>query len=209
MSRLRTNTVEFASVIRAVVLDSNAGGVTPQSYSFLLNYPSFYVNPGAAMGAMTTVASLLANEQKVFDEYKVTSMTVKYLPWVTGQVRVDTAVAFTAPVDPTLVMAVDYDDAAIWSSNAKSLNSQNPAIYHSYSPKIAQIVMKQTDPIDGAKWLNLGAITASYTTPPDPNNPAKLASVKLRKFGYHLANTTEGSIYAEWTCLFKASYTLS
>jgi hypothetical protein len=209
ISRLRSNTVEFASVIRGAVLDANAGGIGPQSYSFFLNYPGYYANPGAAVGQMTTISSVIANEQKVFDEYKVTSLHVKYLPWVTGQVRVNTAVAFTAPSDPTLVMSVDYDDSAIWSSNAKALNSQNPAIYHSYAPGIQSLTMRQRDRVDAMKWLNLGSIVPNLTTPPDPNNPAKIGSVKVRKFSYQLNATTEGTFYAEWTVLFKGVYTLS
>jgi len=209
VSRLRTNTMEFASVVRGAVTDSNTGGVTAQSYAFLLNNPGWYRTPAGGFAQCPTLTPLLADEVKVFDEYRVIKLTLKYMPWVTGQVRVNTAVAFTAPSDPTLVMSIDYDDPANWVSNAQCLASQNPGVYHAYEPRMQVLSMVQKDSVDGRKWLNFQAITPSGTTPADPNNPAKLASIKVRKFGYQLASTTEATFYPEWTILLKAAYTLA
>jgi len=209
ISRLRTNTVEFASTIRGLITDSNAGGTTAQSYSFFLNYPTYYRNPGGTIAQMTTVAGLISDEKSVFDEYKVSKLVLKYLPWCNAQIRVNTAVAYTAPSDPTLIMSVDLDDSAGWSTNQQALGSQNSAVYSSYANKIPKITMLQHDKLVEMQWLNFQAIVPNQTTPPDPNNPVKLASIKVRKFGYQLAATAEGSMYAEWTVIFKGSYTLN
>jgi len=209
ISRLRTNTVEFATIIRGSVNDANSStGTGPQSYCFPINYPGYFVNPASGITTLTQ-APLLADEKAVFDEYRVVKVQVKYLPWVTGQVRVCSAVAFTAPSDPTLIMSVDYDDLALWSSNTKALNSQNPAMYHAYEPKMQVITMTQQDSVDGRKWLNFQAIAPSLTSPPDPNNPAKIGAIKVRKFGYQLTGTTEATFYVEWTVLLKGVYTLA
>jgi len=208
VSRLRSNTAEFATLIRCSVGDFNAAAITNQGYSFFLNYPSYYRVPAGTITQMSA-PTLLANEQKVFDEYKVVKLVVKYMPWVTSQVRVNTAVAFTAPSDPLLIMTVDYDDSAIFTSSTKALNAQNAALHNCYEPTLKVCSMKQMDPVDKQKWLNLGAIIPNATTPPDVNNPAKLASIKLWKDAYQLANTVEGSIFAEWTVIFKGIYSLA
>jgi len=159
---------------------------------------------------MTNVAGLLVDEQKVFDEYKVLKLQVKYLPYVTGQVRVNTAVAFTAPTDPLLIMSMDYDDSVAWGSTlTQPLNSQNPAIYMKYSDQIRTITMKNKDKAQLGNWLNTQGIIPNVTTPPDPNNPSKLASIKTYTSAYQLASTAEGAFIAEWTCLFKGAYTLA
>jgi hypothetical protein len=209
ISRLRTNTAEFATVVRGAVSDSNSTNTNPQSYSFYLNYPGYYVNPASTIAQLPIMTNLIANEQKTFDEYKVTEMKVYYVPWVTGQVRVNTAVAFTAPVNPLLVMAPDLDDASLWSSDTKAYNAQNKSLFHRFSPGIFVCSQVQTDPIDARKWLNLQAIIPNSTTPPDPNNPAKTAAMKARVFGYQLTATTEGQFIVEWTVLMRGSYTLA
>jgi len=209
IARLRTNTAEFATVVRGAVSDSNSANTNPQSYSFYMNYPGYYVNPASTIAQLPIISNLIANEQKVFDEYKVTKMNVTYVPWVTGQVRVNTAVAFTAPVNPLLVMAPDLDDAALWSTDVKAYNAQNRSIFHRYSPVIASCTQRQVDTVDARKWLNFQAIVPNSTTPPDPNNPAKTAAMKARVFGYQLTATTEGQFIVEWTVLVKGSYTLA
>jgi len=158
---------------------------------------------------MANVTGLLANEQKVFDEYKVTSLNVKYVSWITGQVRVSTAVALTAAISPLLVWGTDADDSANWTTRSKALSSQSPAIKNRYFGGIHSFRMKQTDPVDASKWLNLGAIIPSSSTAADPNNPAKLASLKVWIDGYQLTNATEGEFICEWTVIFKGSYTLA
>lgn len=209
ISRLRTNTVEFAQLVRGSITDSNTGATTAQGYSFFLNYPGYYFGPSSTIALLPNKTSLLADESKVFDEYKVTKLTVKYLPWVTEQARVNTSVAFTAPVDPTLIMSVDQDDYAPFTSLSQALGSQNPAIYHSYSSSIKEIAMRQKDRVDAGKWLNFQARIPSTSTPPDPNNPAKISAVKVWKAGYQLASTSEGTFYAEWIVILRGSYTLA
>jgi len=194
---------------RGTVSDINSGGVTSQSYSFFLNYPTYYVNPSGTIAQVSTFGSVFTDEKAVFDEYRVVDLTVKYLPWVNGQLRVNTAVAFTAPSNPLLVMSVDYDDSTIWTSDAKALNAQNPAMYHAYTSSMKVQRMQQRDKVDAEKWLNFQAIAPSLTSPPDPNNPSKLSAVKVRKFGYQLNATTEGTFILEWTVLVRGVYTLA
>jgi len=210
IARLRTNTAEFAQLVRGSFQDSNSGGTTPQGHSIFLNYPTYRVTPAGTIAQCSTVTGLLANEQKVFDEYKVTSLKVKYLSWVTGSIRVNTAVAFVGPLSPILIMGFDLDDSAIWTTYAKAISAQQPAMYNKYSGNgMHSITMRQRDPVDKQKWLNLGAIIPNTSTPPDPNNPSKLASVKIYVDAYQISNTTEATIICEWTVLFKGSYTLA
>jgi hypothetical protein len=210
IARLRTNSAEFAQLVRGSFQDFNSAATTAQGYSVFLNYPTYRTTAGGVIGQCPTVTGLLANEQKVFDEYKVTKLTVKYLSWVTGSIRVNTSVAFTAPSTPILIMGIDLDDSAIWTTYAKALSAQNPAVYNRYSGGgMHTMTMRQRDSVDKQKWLNLGALLPSLTSPPDPNNPSKLATIKIYVDGYQVANTTEATIICEWTVLFKGSYTLA
>jgi len=109
-----------------------------------------------------------------------------------------------------LVMGKDLDDSALWTSAAKAYGSQNSAIYNRFkSGGMPRMTMRQADKLEQMKWLNLGAIIPSASSPPDPNNPAKLSSVKLWIDQYHVANVNEALIIAEWTVLFKGSYSLA
>lgn len=209
VSRLRTNTTEFATNVRAQIFDSNTGAVTAQSYCFFLNYPTYYRNAAGTIAQMSNFSGVLGNEQKVLDEYKVVALKVMYMPWIT-QVRVNTAVAFTSPTDPALIMSIDYDDGGLWTTFAKALSSQNPAIFSSYSDRMPTIVMRQHDKVQRESWLNTQAMVPNATTPPDPNNAVgKLSAVKIWKQGYQLASTAEGAVFAEWTVLYRGVYTLA
>jgi len=209
VSRLRTNSCEFAQVVRGALRDFNPSTAGPQSYAFFLNYPSYYRAASGGIAQVTDITGLLSQEQKVFDEYKVSKLVVKYVSWVTAQVRVNTAVAFTAPSSPLLIWAADADDSAVWTTKAKALGAQGSAIKNRYFGGMHVFSQRQTDAVDRAKWLNLGAIIPSNSSPPDPNNPAKLSCLKVWIDAYQLANTTEGEFLVEWTVLFKGSYTLA
>jgi len=209
IARLRTNTAEFAQTVRGSFTDLNSGGIGSQSYAVFLNYPSYRVTAGGVISQCTYVTGLLANEQKVFDEYKVTRLKIKYMPWVTGQVRVASAVAYTAASSPLMVVGLDLDDSALWTTRAKALGTQNPGIYNRYCDRLLTFSMSQRDPVDKQKWLNLGALIPSASAPPDPNNPSKLSCIKFFIDGYLLMGSVEGEIFCEWTVIFKGSYTLA
>jgi len=212
IKRLRTNSAEFAQTVRGYFNDINTSGVGAQAYSVFLNYPSYYRNAAGTIAQTGVVTGLLAQEQKVFDEYKCTRLKVTYLSYVTGQVRVAyvaASAAAGAPSTPLFVMGTDLDDSALWTTSAKAISSQNPAIFNRFDPKgMRTCVMRQVDSLEKQKWLNLGAIIPSTSAPPDPNNPAKLSCVKLWNDGYVLTNVPEALIMCEWTVLFKGSYTL-
>lgn len=214
ISRLRTNSAEFAQTIRGFFNDVNTGGVGGQSYAVFLQYPSYYRNAAGAIAQVGAVTGLLAAEQKVFDEYKVVKQTVKYMSWFTGQNRVADVAAPSATgmaVSPILIMGTDADDAALWTSVSKALGSQSiGAVKNKYSSGgMHTLVQRQIDQVEQQKWLNLGAIVPNSTSPPDPNNPAKLSSTKIWVDAYLLANQVEGCVFCEWEVLFKGSYTLS
>jgi len=190
-------------------VDANSTGTSGQSYTFYLNYPGYIRNPAGTIAQITNVASLFANEQKVFDQYKVKSLTIKYLPFVTSKARVDSAVAFTAPTDSTLIMTDDYDDSALFVNISKALNCQNPSIYNCYNGSMPTLTMRQQDPVDAAKWLNCQVSIPSGSASADPNNTAKLSSVKIWKQGYQLMSTGEANIFAEWLMVYKGMYTIS
>lgn len=211
VSRLRTNSVEYATVIRGAVQSLNTGGVGGQAYAFYLNYPGEYFTPAAAIAQCPNVSGILAEEQKMFDEYRVLSLKVRYLTWVTQQSRVSTAVAFTAPTDPLLCLTLDYDDAGLFTTTNKALSAQNqPAWYNSYSDRVVPtITMKQEPGTPSTTWLNIQSIVPGGAAPADADVPTKRASVKVWKQAYLLANTVEATILAEWTVLLKSTYSLA
>jgi len=212
ISRIRTNTAEFPTVIRGYFNDINTGGIAGQSFSIFLNNPTYYRNAAGSITQMNA-PSILANEQKVFDEYKVKSLKVSYLPFYTGQVRVaNVAVAVTAgsPISPLLILGYDLDDSALFTSAAKATNSQQTVFFNKFNAgQRPALTMNQVDKVDSMKWLNLGALVPNLTTPPDPNNPSKLASVKTWTDAYMLANNVDGIFICEWTVLLKGVYSLS
>jgi len=212
VARLRTNSAEFAQTVRGFFNDVNTTGVASQAYAVFLQYPSYYRNAAGTVTQCSVVTGLLAQEQKVFDEYKVVSLKVKYLPFLTGQVRVADVAAPAiagAPASPLLIMGVDADDGALWTSVSKAVGAQNPAIMSKYQQGIPTQTMVQTDKVEKLKWLNLGFIIPSASASADPNNPAKLSSCKLWVDGYQIANQVEGLVICEWTVLFKGSFTLA
>jgi len=205
--------VEFAAKVRSYFSDNNAGGVGGQSYAVFLNYPTYYRNAGGTIAQMGVVGTLLANEQKVFDEFKVVSLEVRYLPFFTGQSRVADVAAPAiagAPASPLLIMGTDNDDAALFTNVNKALNSQNGQLFNKFNDRaMPRMRQRQTDKIDALKWLNLGAIVPSLSAAADPNNPAKLASTKIWVDGYFLSTQTEALILCTWTCMFKGVFTIS
>jgi hypothetical protein len=209
IARLRTNTVEFTSTVRGAFSDFNTAGVSPQSFAFFLNYPTYYRNNAGSIAQLATVAHVFASEQKVFDEYKVSKLQVMYQKWLVGQIRVSTAVALTAPQDPLLILGSDNDDSADWTGTPQAYNTQGVAIHHVYSePSLITYSMVQPDSASAAKWLNVQAAVPNQTTPPDPNNPSKLASIKAFKAAYQAMNTTEGVFFCEWTVHFRGVQTI-
>ncbi len=175
-----------------------------------LNYPT-YVRDAAGSVAQVTASNLLPNEQKVFDEYKVVSLRVTYISWVTEQARVSTAVALTAPTDPKVYMLSDFDDSALLTGEAKALNAQSATVFNCYRPtnKPPSMLMKQPDKDQADRWLNLGAIIPNPTTAPDPYSTGKLACIKIWKNAFLLASTIEATLYYEWEVRFRGTYTLA
>lgn len=217
------NNFEFTSVIHGSFADSNSttSGV---GFSFFLNYPTYIRNGAGSIVQCSNVANLLANEQKMFDEYKVLSLTVRYVPFLQASILLSnftTAVGNSTPTpvapqwDPTIIVSQDNDDSANLTSIAKALSGQGMAIFTRQSPRglITLAKMTQVDKIEKMKWLNLGAIVPNVSTPPDPNNPVKLASVKVWTGigvgnAYPLASTSVGVYVLSWLIKTKGVYTL-
>lgn len=222
LRRATLNNFQFTSVVRATVGDSNTTTASV-GVSFFLNYPTYYRNIAGTIVQMTNVAALLANEQKVFDEYKVITLTLKYMPYLTNNVPLssyttaagNTGVTQIAPPwDPSIIVGQDNDDSAVLTTVAKALSNQGINYRSRVGNDVRTLwVMKQVDPIEQMKWCNLGAIIPNVSSPPDPNNPIKLASIKCwtgigPAAAYPLANTTIGVYVAEWMVKFKGVYTL-
>jgi len=220
LKRLGLNNVIFPSVVRGTIQDSHTGATTGLSHAFFLNYPTYYRDGNTgSIQQMNTVPSLLANEQKVFDEYKVHSLKLDYVPFMQGQnflvsyttASGNTGVTNVAPVmDPTVVVGNDLDDGALFTSASKALNSQGAAIHSRFGFQPIRLTeFLQTDGVEKQKWLNLGAIIPNISTPPDPNNPAKLASTKVWTNGYAVTSASHGLFVCEWKVWFKGVYTIS
>jgi len=209
LKRVSMNNMCFPIVIRGLVNDFAASGVGSQALAFFVNYPTYYRNPAGSIAQAATVSSLLANEQKTFDEYRVESLKVSYLPFLQN------SVSTTGMFDPTVAAGVDLDDSADFTTAGRALNSQGLAIKlrTGQQAPIPLCDFQQVDSVEKAKWLNLGAIIPSTSTAADPNNPAKLSSVKvytgLTAPAYPLTNTTIGLFLLEWCMILRGTYTIS
>lgn len=219
IKRLQLNNMTFPTIVRCAQLDQFTA-TTAAALSFFLNYPSYYRNTGGTIAQMTQTASLLANEQKVFDEYKVQALKLYYLPFEANSVYLNsyttatgnTGVSQVAPNwDPSVIVGLDLDDSANYTTLPKALNSQGfGGMYLRTGNAVKSLItMKQVDPLEKLKWLNLGAIIPNVTTPPDPNNPAKMASIKVYTGGYPIINSAVGWFVAEWEVIMRGAYTLS
>jgi len=223
--RAKLNNFTMPQMIRATGSDFNSGGTGSAVSTFFLNYPTYFRNNGGSIAQMGSVASILANEQKVFDEYKVLELSLSYIPFEQNSLVVasyttasgNTGVNAVAPLwDPSIITAVDLDDGANWTTVSKALNAQGANVRMRTSNKVIPLMkFRQVDELDSMKWLNLGSIVPNVTTPPDPNNPSKLATIKiwtgvhLTLMAYPVTNTTVGAFLAEWLVLLRGTYTLS
>jgi len=102
----------FRTRMTCVQNDSNAGGAGSQAVSFFQNYPTYFRNPSGSIAMMTVVPDSYANEFKMFDEYKVHSLTVKYIPWSNYSTWVNAGTS----LDPSAYWTVDQDDSALITS---------------------------------------------------------------------------------------------
>lgn len=225
IKRLRLNNFTFPQIIRGVVADQKASAVSSAAFSFFLNYPSYYRNDGGTIAQTTYVCTILANEQKTVDEYKVLELRLSYLPFLQNSLMVasyttaagNSGVTDVAPAwDPSMSVSLDLDDSGNLTSQGKALNSQAIGMHTRTGQSLKTLMtFPQVDPIEKMKWLNLQGIVPNVTTPPDPNNPSKLASIKVYTglvttgSAYPLANTTIGGFIAEWVCYMRGTYTLS
>jgi len=220
MKRVALNSFTFPTIVRATINDSKTGAMTGNAFSFFLNYPTYYRDGNTGtIAQMQNVPTLLANEQKVFDEYKIHSCRLEYFPYIRGidllssytTASGNTGVTNISPVvDPSVITAIDLDDSALFVSYAKALNAQGAAFKSRFGTQpIFLAEFKQQDKVEAMKWLNLGAIIPNTSTPPDPNNPAKLASIKVWTNGYPLNSSAMGNFICTWKVWFKGVYTIS
>lgn len=209
------NRMQFTCLVRGTYADSNTA-TTGAGFSFFLNFPTYLRNQAGAIVQCTGAPTIFANEQKVFDEYKVSSLTLRYIPYLQAGVQLasyttatgNSGVTDVAPsFDPTIIVGVDGDDSALFTSYNKALNSQGSAMHTRFGNYIKLLTRQMPD--DPTGWLNLQANVPNNSTPPDPNNPAKLAAIKVWCAGYPLASTTLGTFVAEWMVTFQGVYTLS
>ncbi len=224
--RAKLNNFTFPQIIRCSTPDLKSTVVTGAAYAFFLNYPSYMRADSGSIGQMANVASILANEQKVCDEYKVLELRLWYVPLLQTSTPLasyttaagNSGVTQVAPAwDPSMLVGLDLDDSANFTSLAKGLNVQGSNVIKMRTGNrvIKCIDFPQVDDVDSMKWLNLGAIVPNTTSPPDPNNPAKLSTIKvntgvaLPNTAYPITNTTVGAFVCEWVTILRGTYTLS
>jgi len=213
------NAVQFHTMVKCIAPDVNTSAATSQGYAFFLNYPSYYRNPAGSPAQMPNVPTLLSQEQKVFDEFKVIKLDLSYFPLITEvslQSSYTTAsgnsgvTVVSAVWDHTTFVAVDWDDSSLFTTAPKAQNSQGSSMLSRVGRgMIHMISMPQTDPVDKLRWFNLGALSPSS---PDPANIGKLASIKVYTGtgnGYPVANATMGFWVAQWFVRFKGVYTIT
>lgn len=224
--RTKLNNFTMTQIIRGSTPDLKSSVVTGAAYAFFLNYPTYFRADSGSIGQMQNVPSLVANEQKVFDEYKVVELRLWYIPLLHTSVPLasyttaagNSGVTQVAPSwDPSLLVGLDLDDSANFTSLSKALNVQGSGVVkmRSGDQVVKLIDFPQVDNIDAMKWLNFGNLVPSVSSPPDPNNPAKLSTIKvntgiaLPSLAYPITNTTVGAFVAEWVTILRGSYTLS
>jgi len=196
------NVAEFRTNITCTNGDLNGSATTAQAYSFYLNYPTYFRNPAATNAQMANVPSAYANEFKMFDEYKVHSLTVEYIPFMTYQ----NLAAATTVTDPTMVLATDNDDAALLTSYAKAINSQGRALYSILNTNGRSLVITQLN--EGAnaaqRWGNTGSPSPSAV---DAVTPLKLSSIKAYVAQYAASNQIRGLWVATWNVSYRGVFT--
>jgi len=151
---------------------------------------------------MTIVPDTYANEFKMFDEYKVHSLTVKYIPWSNSSNWVSAGVS----LDPSAYWTMDQDDGALITSFSKALNADNVRIVSLLESQgaIHTSYMPQSDPETRLKWGNVQAPSPSA---PDATTPLKLGAVKVYTGAYEAANVIRGLFVATWDIEYQGLYT--
>jgi hypothetical protein len=186
-------------IIRASVNDVNTGGTGQQGFSFYLDYPTYYRNPANTVAQCANVATSYANEFKTFDEYRVLSLRLRYVP--NFQSHADSTASVS--IDPTLLTSQDYDDSSLLTGITKAFNSQDKSFSVStvwgQDPKLLSF-MSQTDAYDKMKWLNTAAPSPSA---PDAIAPGSFATIKVYRNGYGAANQIVGIYIAEWDVVLR------
>lgn len=208
------NNMSWRSIIRGTEND-DASGAT--GYCFFVNYPTYRRGSAGTIGQMGNVAGIFAEEKTVFDEFKVEQLVLSYAPFINGQLLPvgyttasgNSGVTAIQPFASHVSCAVDHDDASSLTSLAEALNAQGVSVKNRLGYSVKHLITyTQTDPIEKLKWCNTQQGAPNVTTPPEPNNPSKLSSVKLYTWG-GIASVNVGFFIAEWFVVFKGAFTLT
>jgi hypothetical protein len=195
------NTDVFRSQVTAYVVDSNTTTAGSQGFAFFLNYPNYYRNPAGTILTCAQVSTNLANEMKMFDEYKVLSLTLRYLPWVNSV----SYAAATVPLDPVMFIVTDNDDSALLTTQGKALNGQGTSVFSVVDNAGKEIRVTQYNEGSHAKgkWGNSQSPSPAAL---DSVNPLELASIKVYVNAYAAANSIKGTFLLQWDVLFRGIY---
>jgi len=187
------------------------GGVSLIGYAFPLNNPTIYRSPATTWGQISGAGTAISNvwtrcfgAQAIFDEYKVISLRVRFVP--SEQETHGNTSAYDTVDQPSLVYSFnDLDDSNLITTEAYMLNR---GVYpKSYTEHPVTFHFKQL-PEKRKIWLN----TANYSL--NPTTAATVAtgpmvdqtsSLKLlfATGTTNLAVASVGRLYAEWDVLFR------
>jgi hypothetical protein len=193
------NIQTFRSNIIAALSDVNTGGAGSQGFCFLLNYPSYCRTAAGALAQMGAVADNYANEFKLFDEYKVHSLTLRYVRWYSQS---SLYIAANVALDPRMYVATDNDDSAQITSEVKMLSSQGWTIHSLVEPRQNDVVavLRNEGKDQKDRWLNTNSPSPSA---PDAVVPGNFASIKTLTMSYEAINGIRGTFYATWDVEFR------
>jgi len=210
LARLQLN-----GMIPAAANSQGVAGTVNLAWSFALNFPGYMVVDSGTYGTTTwgamgsavgVFSTLYLRAMAMYDEYKVLSLTVRYVPN-----EIDTLANTSIPDvndTPSLVYNVnDHDDVGIVTNESYFINAGHKP---QFTTKVVKRMFKQ--PANRKSiWLNCGNATLAPTTATTGNNnvgpeaysamkflmPAKSHAAALGATYYY------GRFYCYWDVLFR------
>jgi hypothetical protein len=150
---------------------------------------SVTVNSYGSLQFLLSDLNEVASYTAIFDQYRITSITLEFLPCSTAAVPNATASSFT----PVMYTAIDYDDNGVPSSLATVLNYANVR-YHQCGSRF-KMTFKPHIAVAGYTGTFGG-----YVNIPAPWIDA--ASTNVQHYGVKYAMPT-ALVYSSWQCIAR------
>lgn len=196
----------------SVVIQQGATGGVPLTGQFMLNYPGWYMPTAASTPIlMTAPPSQYTRLFQTFDEYHVSRLVCKFMPYVTANDLSNQgaiAPSGTGKFYPIVHVGIDLDDSNICGSVPKAeslLKHRAINIFNTSRKSGFSMSMGQYNAIDKRLYTNTGS--------PSPNNQPILStnityqSPKRGSIKFFMSNWFENNICMEvsgtWYVTFR------